>query len=371
MYNLPRKFNVSFDGCGAIATLEDTNDIGFQAVQVMEGAPIPAGVYYRLAIGGISGHKDLARDTGVVLPPGDCIKIADAIIRVWSEHGDRTNRNHSRMKYVLDAWGFDKFLAAVEEKLGETLTRLDGAHVAPRPAYDRLGHIGVHQQRQEGLNYVGVVLEAGRLSTDQMRAVAEISRRYGDGDVRLTVWQNFILSGVRDADVDAVRDGIKAIGLDTEASTIRAGLVACTGSFGCKFANADTKRNGNEIVSHIEPRVPMDQPINVHLTGCPNSCAQHYIGDIGLIGVKVPVGDDDTVPGYNIHVGGGWGTEASIAKSIFPDTKAEDAPARVESLLRAYLAHRAEPTESFHSFANRHEVEALKSLAQLPGGVAA
>ena len=364
MYNLPRKFNVAFDGCGNIATLEDTNDIGFQAVEVMEGAPIAAGVYYRLAIGGISGHKDLARDTGVVLPPGDCIKIADAIIRVWSEHGDRTNRNHSRMKYVLDAWGFEKFLAAVEEKLGEPLTRLDAVHVAPRPGYDRLGHIGVHRQRQEGLNYVGVVLEAGRLSTDQMRSIAEISRRHGDGDVRLTVWQNFILSGVKDADVETVRAAVKAIGLDTEASTIRAGLVACTGSFGCKFANADTKRNGNEIVSFIEPRVAMDQPINMHLTGCPNSCAQHYIGDIGLIGVKVPIGDDDTVPGYNIHVGGGFGTEASIAKMIYPDTKAEDAPARVEGLLKAYLAHRAEPTESFHSFANRHEVEALKSLAQ-------
>ena len=169
---------------------------------------------------------------------------------------------------------------------------------------------------------------------------------------------------MRDADIETVCAAVKGIGLDTRASTIRAGLVACTGSFGCKFANADTKRNGNEIVSHIEPRVPMDQPINVHLTGCPNSCAQHYIGDIGLIGVKVPIGDDDTVPGYNIHVGGGFGTEASIAKMIYPDIKAEEAPRHVEGLLRAYLAHRAAPDESFHSFANRHEVEALKSLVQ-------
>jgi ferredoxin-nitrite reductase len=222
----------------------------------------------------------------------------------------------------------------------------------------------VHAQRQEGLNYVGVALEAGRLSTDQMRSVAEIARRLGDGDIRLTVWQNFLISGVKDADVGAVCEGIKAIGLDTKASTIRAGLVACTGSFGCKFANADTKRNGNEIVAHIEPRVAMDQPVNVHLTGCPNSCAQHYIGDIGLIGVKVPIGDDDTVPGYNVHVGGGWGTEGSIAKMIYPDIKAEDAPGRVEGLLRAYLAHRSTPDESFHGFANRHAVEALRSLAE-------
>ena len=354
---------MSFDGAGKIATLEDTNDIGFQAVEVLEGAPVPPGIYYRLALGGITGHKDMARDTGVVLPPADAIKISDAIVRVFAENGNRTNRAHARMKYVLDAWGFDKFLDAVEEKIGAKLARCPASFVAPRPAYDRLGHIGVHPQKQAGLNYIGVVLEAGRLTTDQMRSIAEIARANGDGDLRLTVWQNFLISGVPDAKIETVKAALVAIGLDWQSSTVRAGLVACTGSFGCKFANADTKRNGNEIVAHIEPRVPMDQPINIHLTGCPNSCAQHYIGDIGLIGVKVPVGDDDTVPGYNVHVGGGFGTEATIAKMIYPDTKAEEAPARVEGLLKAYLAHRASPDESFHAFANRHEVEALKSLA--------
>ena len=173
-----------------------------------------------------------------------------------------------------------------------------------------------------------------------------------------------MISGVKDDEVALVTAAIAAIGLGTSATSIRAGLVACTGNFGCKFANADTKRNANEIAAFIEPRLVMDQPVNIHLTGCPNSCAQHYIGDIGLIGVKVPVGEEDTVEGYAIHVGGGFGTEASIAKLIYPDTKAEDATTRVEGLLRAYLAHRNDTNESFHSFANRHEVEALKSLAE-------
>ena len=364
MFNLPRKFNVGFDGGGKIATLEDTNDIGFQAVEVLQGAPIAPGVYYRLALGGITGHKDFARDTGVVLPPDDCIRIADAIVRIYAENGDRTNRAHARMKYVLDAWGFEQFLAAVEEKLGTPLQRLDATQVAPRLPYDRQGHIGVHPQKQPGLTYIGVTLETGRMSTDQMRSLAEIARRFGDGDIRLTVWQNLMISGVKDEEVEAVTSAIAAIGLGTSATSIRAGLVACTGNFGCKFANADTKRNANEIAAFIEPRLVMDQPVNIHLTGCPNSCAQHYIGDIGLIGVKVPVGEEDTVEGYSIHVGGGFGTEASIAKLIYPDTKAEDAPARVEGLLKAYLAHRADSNESFHSFANRHEIEALKSLAE-------
>ena len=118
LYGLPRKFNVAFDGGGSIHTLEDTNDIGFQAVEVADGAPVQAGVWYRLTLGGITGHKDFARDTGVVLCPDDAIKVADAIVRVFIDNGDRTNRSKARLKYILDDWGFDKFLAAVEQKLG-------------------------------------------------------------------------------------------------------------------------------------------------------------------------------------------------------------------------------------------------------------
>ena len=119
LYGLPRKFNVAFDGAGSIATLEDTNDIGFQAIEVGEGAsfegqPVAPGIWYRLALGGITGHKDLARDTGVIVAPSDAIAVADAIVRVFIANGNRTDRNKSRLKYVLDDWGFDKFLAAVE-----------------------------------------------------------------------------------------------------------------------------------------------------------------------------------------------------------------------------------------------------------------
>ena len=363
MYNLPRKFNVGFDGGGLIPTLEDTNDIGFQAVEVEEGGGAAPVISYRLALGGITGHKDFARDTGVVLPPGEAIRVADAIVRVFGQHGDRTDRNRARMKYVLDAWGFDKFLAAVEETLGAPLQRRSPDFVKPRPAYDRQAHLGVHPQKQPGLNWIGLVLPTGRLTTEQMRTLADLSRRHGDGDIRLTVWQNLLLSGVPDESVEVVKTEIEAIGLDWRATSIRAGLVACTGNFGCKFANADTKRHALAIAEQVERHLVVDTPVNIHLTGCPNSCAQHYIGDIGLIGVKVPVGEEDTVEGYDIHIGGGYGTDAKIARLIFPDTKAEDAPDQIEGLLRAYLRHRADDSETFFTFANRHEVEALKSMA--------
>ena len=369
MYGLPRKFNVAFDGGGAIATLEDTNDIGFQAVRVPEGftdtggVPVEPGIWYRLALGGITGHQDFARDTGVVLRPEAATKVADAIVRVFIEHGDRTNRNKARLKYVLDAWGFDKFLAEVETRLGAPLTRIDGTLLPPTPAYDRLAHIGVHPQRQPGLNWIGVALPTGKMTSDQMLALAAISHECGDGDIRLTVWQNLLISGVPDGKISDATARIESAGLDWQTTMIRAGLIACTGSRGCKFAASDTKGHALDIAAHCEPRVVLDQPINIHLTGCHNSCAQHYIGDIGLLGAKVTVNEDgDQVEGYHLHVGGGYGTDAAIAKLLYEDVKATDVPVRVEGLLKAYLAHRAPATEGFAAFARRHEPDQLRAL---------
>ena len=364
LYGLPRKFNVSFDGGGVLPALEETNDIGFQAVQVLDGAGIEPGVWMRVVLGGISGHRDLARDTGVVCRPAECDAVADAILRVFIENGDRTNRNKARLKYVLDAWGFETFLAAVEEKLGRKLDRVAAEHVAPRGGFDRYAHIGAHKQAQEGLNWVGVTLDVGRMSTDQMRALAEIARDCGDGDIRLTVWQNFLFSGVPDAKLADVEQRVGALGLSIHANPIRAGLVACTGMTGCKFAAAHTKESALAIAAHVETRLALDVPVNIHVTGCHNSCAQHYIGDIGLIGAKVPVGDDETVEGFDIVVGGGFADDPKIGRELFLGVRSEDAPARVEQILAAYLAHRAGPEEGVAAWTRRHEIEPLKALVE-------
>jgi ferredoxin-nitrite reductase len=365
LYGLPRKFNVGFDGAGRIAVLEDTNDIGFQAVVVNEGAGIEPGVWFRLCLGGITGHRDFARDTGVVVKPAEATAVADAIVRVFIDHGDRTDRNKARLKYVLDAWGFDKFLAAVEDKLGRKLARVAADAVAPRPTFDRLAHIGVHAQKQPGRNWIGVVLPVGKMTVAQMRGLAAIARDHGDGDIRLTVWQNLLISGVADERVAAAEAAIAALGLATSATSIRAGLVACTGNAGCKFAASDTKRHAEDIAAWCEARVELDSPVNIHLTGCHHSCAQHYIGDIGLIAAKVAVSDEgDTVEGYHLHVGGGFGPDAAIAREILRDVKAEDAPAAVERLLKAYVAHRTSPEESFVVFARRQDDASLKIFAE-------
>ena len=361
LYGLPRKFNVSFDGGGLSPALEETNDIGFQAVRVTEGPE--AGIRLRLVLGGISGHHDLARPTGVFCRPEEATAIADAIIRVFIDHGDRTNRNSARLKYVLDSWGFDRFLAAVEDKLGSKLTRIDEALVVPRPATDRYAHVGVHPQRQAGLNWIGVVMAVGRMTGDQARGLAAVARDCGDGDVRLTVWQNLILSGVPDGRLAEAEARIAALGFSTRPTPIRAGLVACTGNAGCKFAASNTKKHALEIADHVEARVAIDVPVNIHLTGCHHSCAQHYIGDIGLIGARVPVNEDgDTVEGYDMVVGGGFAEQARIGRPLWKAVKAEDTPRHVEALLRAYLAHRTGPSESFQAFTLRHETADLDAL---------
>ena len=366
LFGLPRKFNVAFDGGGKIATLEDTNDIAFQAVQVVEGHGVEPGIYYRLGLGGITGHRDLARDTGVILPPEDATRIADAIVQVFIEHGDRTNRLKARLKYVLDAWGFDKFLEAVEEKLGRKLTRVPADAIAPRPEFDRLAHIGVHPQKQAGLNWIGVALKLGRMSAQQMRGLAKLSADFGDGDIRLTVWQNLLLSGVADANVATVVAAIDALGLSTTTSIIRSGLVACTGATGCKFGNAHTKENADEIAAWCEERVALDSPVNVHLTGCHHSCAQHYIGDIGLIGARVPLNEEgDTAPGYHVLVGGAFGADGVMARELVQNVKAEDAPKTVERILKSYIANRASADETFLKFAGRHGIDDLKRMMGL------
>jgi ferredoxin-nitrite reductase len=403
LYGLPRKFNVGFDGGGVIPVLEDTNDIGFQAVAVKDGFAVEPGVWFRLLIGGITGHKDFARETGILVKPADATKVADAIVRVFIDHGDRTDRTKARLKYVIDRLGLDKVLALVEEKLGRKLDRVGAAlaseasgqrgnpivrahsasedareraddtrpepgssardALSPRPPFDRAAHIGVHAQKEPGRHWIGVALTVGKLTAAQMRGLAEVARDIGDGDIRLTVWQNLIISGVPSERIAEAQAKIAALGLSTSANPIRAGLVACTGNVGCKFAASDTKRHAEEIAGRCESRVALDGPVNIHLTGCHHSCAQHYIGDIGLLACKVQTSDEgDTVEGYHIHVGGGFGPDATIAPEIYHDVKAEEAPRTVERMLKAYLAHRASPQESFFAFTRRHEIDALRAL---------
>jgi ferredoxin-nitrite reductase len=359
LYGLPRKFNIAFDGGGRIAVLEDTNDIAFTAVTIADGFGVPPGVYYRLGLGGITGHRDFARATGVIVPPDDTTLVSNAILRVFIAEGVRTDRTKARLKYVLDRIGMPKFLELVEAELNQPLRRIDPAAIRPAPPPDRLGHVGVHPQKQPGRFYVGVICPVGRLTTERMRGLANIAERFGSATIRLTVWQNLLISDVEEADVPAVLAEIETIGLATRASPLRAGLVACTGNTGCKFSASDTKRHAASLADYLESRITVDAPINIHLTGCHHSCAQHYICDIGLLAAKIDQGDD-MVEGYDVHVGGGAGPDQAIGRLIRPGIAYPDLPPMVLALLDAWMAER-HPGESFQAW----------TAGQSDGGLAA
>lgn len=173
--------------------------------------------------------------------PGDCVKVAGAIVRVFLRNGDRTNRNKARLQYVLDDWGFERYLEEVEQELGESLRRAPLEVCEPNASDNRQAHVDAHGQLQPGLNYIGVVVLVGRITSEQMRGLSAIADTHGNGEIRLTVWQNLLIPNIPDDQVSAVQQAITDLGLHWQVSSVRAGLVACTGNAGCKYAAGDKK----------------------------------------------------------------------------------------------------------------------------------
>lgn len=356
MFDLPRKFNIAFDNGGSISSLADTNDIGFLAARVAENRSIPAGIYFRVLIGGITGHRQFATDCGLLLRPEEAVAVAAAMIRVFVRHGDRTDRRKARLKYLLDRWGVERFLQETEKLLAFPLIRVPVSECEPRYAIDRTAHIGVHPQSQQGLHYIGIAVPAGRLPSTQMRALATIAERFGTGELRLTVWQNLIIPNIASQHLEAAKRAIREAGLDYQATTVLSGTVACTGNTGCRFAATDTKSHALHLARYLDARFPiLDQPFNLHVTGCPHSCAQHYIGDVGLMGVKVS-GED----GYQVVLGGGADNDRALGRELISAIRFIDLPPMLERLMAAYASGR-KSDESFLQFTRRHDIATLQS----------
>ncbi len=355
LYGLPRKFNVAFDSGGAISVVADTNDIAFIATRVPAGRSVPEGVYFRVQLCGITGHRQFASDCGLLLTPDQTVAVAAAMIRVFHENGDRTDRKKARLKYLIDRWGVEKFIEETEKRLAFPLLRFPLDECEPRRVVDQHGHLGVHRQRQDGLFYIGVAVPVGRLSAAQMRGVAAVADEFGSGEIRLTVWQNLILPNIPVDELEAARQALALVGLKDSASTFAAGAVACTGNKGCRYAATDTKRHALELAQHLDERFRIEQPLNLHVTGCPHSCAQHYIGDIGLLGAKV--GGEE---GYQVMIGGGSDDRQGLARELIPAIRFADLPPVMERLFSAYMEKRY-TDESFLAYTRRHSMEELRS----------
>jgi len=351
-YDLPRKFNIAFDGGGLIGSVEDTNDIGVKAVKLGDE------IVFRIALGGATGHKAFARDLGVVVPPAEINKVVAAVVRVYIANGNRGDRKKARLKHLLETWTLEKYLAETEKLLGKQMRRAPYDVAQMRWASQELphSHIGDFPQKQRGLNYVGATCPVGHITPGQMLRLADLADSYGSGEIRLTVWQNFIVPNVPDAFVPTFKKALEKAGFATKQSHLASGVIACTGNSYCKFAQSNTKGHALELIKWLEKNVELDQPVNIHLTGCPNSCAQHYMGDIGCLGTKVRGAD-----GYHVFVGGGFGRNQAVGRLIFSGVSANELPLTLEKILRAYLKHR-QGKETFQQFTTRHEVGKLQEM---------
>ncbi|MBI5772002.1 MAG: NirA family protein [Verrucomicrobia bacterium] len=369
LYGLPRKFNVAFDSGSSLSVAADTNDIGFIAVRVTEKsvsevervAPnalsIAPGTYFRVQLGGITGHKDFAKDTGLLVRPSEAVALAAAMIRVFAEHGNRTDRKKARLKYLLEKWGVEKFLEEAAKKLAFPLVRLPLAACEPRRPVEKHAWLGARKQAQRGLNSLGVGIPVGRLSAKQMHALADLATNYGKGELRLTVWQNVLIPHVPDAFVATLARSVQRLGLFTEASLAAGGIIACTGNKGCKYSAADTKGHAVALIKHLGHRATVSTPVNIHFTGCPHSCAQHYCGDLGFVGTKLADGSE----GYHVVLGGGMDHEQAIAREIFRGVRATEVNTLVEKVLVTYEAKKSRG-ETFAQWTRRHTEKELQEF---------
>jgi ferredoxin-nitrite reductase len=363
LYGLPRKFNVAFDSGSSISAAADTNDIGFVAVRVTEerlkaenATTVSPGIYFRVQLGGITGHQDFARDTGLLVKPSEAVAVAVAMIRVFAENGDRTNRKKARLKYLLEKWGDEKYLDETARKLAFPLVRLPLAACEPRRPVEKHAWIGARKQAQAGFNSLGIGIPVGRISARQAHALADLATSYGRGELRLTVWQNLIIPHIADAFLESANRAAHRMGFFTEAGAVNGGIVACTGSFGCRYASADTKASGASLFKALQGKFPeLDQPLNIHFTGCPHSCAQHYCGDLGFIAAKLADGS----PGYHVVFGGGMDHEQGIAREIFRGVRATEVNDLVTKVLATFAKDRTSG-ETFVQWSRRHSVGELQ-----------
>jgi ferredoxin-nitrite reductase len=342
--------------------MADTNDIGFYAHSVKATALSEPGVYFHPQLGGVAAHGYFGQDTGIRLKPEQTTAFAAAVLRVFAEHGNRSNRKRARLAYVVERLGMTAFLAKVQEKLSFKLMPFHDDDVESRGPIDPYAHIGFHPQRQAGLFYVGVAMLVGRMSVHQMQRLAAIARTYGDGTIRLTIWQNAILPGISEAHIEAVQHALRDIDYHYETTRVISGLVACTGNTGCKLSQTDTKGEAAAIAGHLSRTVDLDQPLAIVLTGCPNACAQHVCADIGLLGIKTKVGED-SIDAYNLSLGGGTDHHQGFAREVLKAIPHHQVPRVLERILTLYKAQR-NGNETFVDFVRRHASDTLKAMVE-------
>jgi len=359
-YNLPRKFKMSVTGCSSWCSYPEINDVAFTATTRIRNGVKEVGFSVRVA-GGLSTEPHLAVRLNAFVRKEQVLDVASGVARIFrASEVLRQSRDKARLKYLFlqHGWTAESFLAELERQIGFAL---DPAEPEEIPADIHRDHLGVHRQKQHGLYYVGASVLRGRITPAQLRNVAELAEIHGDGHVRLTVQQNILLINISEARVNQVISELNLAGLPVAVSAFARGTVACTGSEFCKLALTETKGFARWLSRELEERLPgFEEQIKLHITGCPNSCGQHWIADIGIEGKKIKA-NGKMVDAYYFCVGGSVGQIASIARPVGYRCVATDVPEAIERLLTTFTGGRYE-SESLRQFLARHSNEELRTI---------
>ncbi len=364
LYNLPRKFKITVTGCPVWCSYPEINDIGMTGVRrTLADGTSDVGFSLRVG-GGLSKEPHLALKLDCFVRPDQAVAVARVVAEIFRDQQVlRENRDRARLKYLFmrHNWTAGGFLTEIENRLGY---KLDPAAAEQVPDDIYRDHVGIHAQKQPGLSYIGVSVLRGRLTGDQLAAAAELAERFGNGHLRTTVMQNLVFVNIPTPRAAELTEELRKIDLRVEGSAFWRGAIACTGTEFCKLAITETKGFTRWLVDELEERIPgFDQQLKLHVTGCPNSCGQHWIADIGIEGKKIKH-EGALVDAYYFCVGGSVGAHAATGRPVGYRIPAAEVPSAIERLLTTYQGTRR-PEENLRTYFARHSSEELR--AQLAG----
>lgn len=283
--NLPRKINPAITGCPDNCTHAESQDLAMTPAEKDINGKSMRG--FNLMAGGKmgSGGLNIASPLDIFVRPDEAANVAAATILLFRDHGFREARNRCRLAFLLQEWGAQKFRETLEERMGHPLLSA-GRDLRKEVQSD---HVGIFRQKQEGLNYVGVNVPVGRVHSDQFFAFADLADTYGNGEIRMTIDQNLILSNIPNEKIGDLTEEKLLKEFPYAPSEIMRGLVACTGREYCGLALIETKQQAIQIAKRLERKIPKTKPLTMHWSGCPSGCGNHLAADLGFRGAKTRI----------------------------------------------------------------------------------
>ena len=337
--DLPRKFKISISSCMLNCGNHEMQDLSFVAVKQTSGS-IGFAVY---AGGTIAAVPQLAKPLDVIVQQEKIRDVAKCAAEVFRDFGSREVKAKARFRWLVEAWGVEKLRKAIEAKMAKTLQPYTNAHLD----YFKAEHAGVQPQKQKGYSFINIPVSSGILDSEKMVRLANISEKLGNGDLRLTPYQNIILAGIPDDSVDETTKALKEIGYQLKSPYLRWTTIACAGNF-CGKTIDHPKNRAKESMDYLERDFGdslKKVKLQISFSGCPNGCARHLIADVGLQGTALNI-EGRSVPAYNIYLREPSKETPTLGKLIQRGIGAEQVKLALASLVEEYLKSRSKVTFS-------------------------